>query len=591
MNDFLKQIAGLDSVRNVMFLSRRGELLFSSLPDPASGQESEIGFWKEIIEDLDHPHEADVVFSNGRYYLRKTALGMLVVGMHDGRELSKIKFAGKQIFEKSSDPNLRKKILLKMLLSADDTVKPHLILELVAFADQDVGAALTALLKKEADFRPDVRKKLLLYICRALGHCPFPEAIQPLQQLLASAETASAGKRSLEIREAVGVAIEQLRSVPSRAASSPAAGEQKSPFSPLPAGTGGVSVQETKETARANGSIPRAGELNSLLESGKKNEAISLAMELIEQSAKQKQFAQAEELRDLLMHIDSMALKQIVRAAEIIEEEKQASISKEHLEVWKNLVELLTPDEFPALYHSLVLKKYGNGELIAEQGTSLATLFFINSGRVQIEALKTGVRFQLNTRVAGEIIGAETFFDASVWTVNATSLGAELFLLSREALDALQDAYPTLESKLARFCSSFQTSSAALKSTRKDRRQSERKKVTGRLSFTVLDESGNEMDNEAKGELIDISELGVAFSIHASRKRNAVGFFGRQLRVGLPAGTAAGVLTRDGVVRAVRDMDLISREYSVHIRFNEPLSRRELQQVLDAAEKGGKRPE
>ena len=591
MNDFLKQIAGLDSVRNVMFLSRRGDLLFSSLPDPASDQESETSCWKEIIEDLDHPHEADLVFSSGRYYLRKTALGMLVVGVHDGRELSKIKFAGQQIFEKSSDPDLRKKILLKMLISADDTVKPHIVLELVAFADRDVGAALTALLKREAGFRQDVRKKLLLYICRALGHCSFPEALQPLQQLLASDDSAGAEKRSLEIREAVGVAIEQLNSVPSRAASSSSAGAGKSPSSPSPIRAEGVSVEETKKTARAKGSIPRAGELNNLLESGKKNEAISLAMELIEQSAGQKQFALAEELRDLIMHIDSMALKQIVRAAEIIEEEKQASITKEHLEVWKNLAELLTADEFPALYHSLVLKKYGNGELIAEQGTSLATLFFINSGRVQIEALKAGVRFQLHTRMAGEIVGAETFFDASVWTVNATSLGAELFLLSREALDALQDAYPSLESKLARFCSSFQTSSAALQRTRKDRRQSERKKVTGRLSFTVLDEGGNETDNKAKGEFIDISECGVAFSIHASRKRNAVGFFGRQLRVGLPAGTAAGVLTRDGVVRAVRDMDLISSEYSVHIRFNEALSSRELQQVLAAAEKGGKRPE
>ncbi len=588
MNDFLKQISELASVRNVVFLSTRGELLFSSLSTSVSGEESEAVFWNEIIGDLDFPHEADVVFSSGRYYLRKTAIGILVVGMHDGSDLGKIKFAGKQIFDKISDPNLRKKILLKMLISADDSVKPHIIKELIAFADQEVAAVLIALLKNEADFRPDVRKKLLLFICRALGYCSFPEAVKPLQHLLASHERAGAEKLAFEIREAVGVAIEQLRSVSSRSAPSPAVAAENSLSSPLRTGDDGGSVQAEKKTARAKESLPGAGELNNLLESGKKNEAMALTMELIEQSARKKQFALAEELRDLLMQIDSMALKQIVRAAEIIEEEKQSSISREHLEVWKNLAELLTPDEFPALYHSMVLKKYGNGELIAEQGMSLATLFFITSGRVQIEAVKAGVRFQLNTRMAGEVIGAETFFDASVWTVNAKSLGAELFLLSRRDLDALQDTYPSLESKLARFCSTFQTSSAALKKTRQDRRQSERVKLAGRLSFTVLDESGNETDNEAKGDLVDISEHGIAFSIHASRKRNAVGFFGRQLRVGISAGIPAGVLNRDGVVRAVREMDLIGNEYSVHIRFNVPLSRRELQQILDAAEKGEK---
>ncbi len=591
MNDFLKQISELGSVRNVIFLSTRGELLFSSQPDPASGQESEITCWNEIIADLDSPHEVDVVFSSGRYYLRKTAIGILVVGMHDGRDLGKIKFAGKQIFDKISDPNLRKKILLKMLISADDSVKPNIIKELIAFADGDVAAALIALLKKETQFRQEVRKKLLLFICRALGYCSFPGAVKPLQQLLAAHEAAGAEKLAFEIREAVAVAIEQLGSVPSRSAPPPDVRAEKSQPSPLPTEPEGASVQEKKNAARVKESLPRAAELNNLLESGKKSEAIALAMELIEQSARKKQFALAEELRELLMHIDSMALKQIVRAAEIIEEEKQASISREHLEVWKNLAELLTADEFPALYHSMVLKKYGNDELVAEQGTSMATLFFVNSGRVQIEALKGGVQFQLNTRMAGEVIGAETFFDASVWTVNAKSLGAELFLLSRKNLDALQDAYPSLESKLARFCSTFQTSSAALKRTRKDRRQHERKKLTGRLSFTVLDETGNETDNEAKGELIDISERGVAFSIHASRKTNAVGFFGRQLRVGISAGKSAGVLSRDGIVRAVRDMDLISNEYSVHIRFNEPLSSRELQQILDAAERGEKRSE
>ncbi|MEE4166328.1 MAG: cyclic nucleotide-binding domain-containing protein [Desulfocapsaceae bacterium] len=586
MNDFLKKISALGSVRNVIFLSKRGDALFSANPDPETDQRSEATDWHQIIEELDYPPEADIVFANGRYYLKRTDLGVLVVGMRDGSDLSKIKFAGKQIFDKLADKNLRKKVLLNMLSSADDEVKPCIIKELVDFADPEVAGALMALLEKEAGFSQNARKKLLLFICRTLGYCAFPDAINSLQDLLAAHEQGGAETLSFEIREAVTVSIEQLKQcVPARPGTSGAVSKEAP--SPPPVRT--ESIDSSAQAGKVKETIPRARELNKLLESGKTAEALTLAMELIEKSAKNKQFALAEELRDLLIQVDSMALKQIVRAAEIIEEEKQASISSDHLEVWKNLVEVLAPEEFSALYHAMVLKKYGNGELVAEQGASLATLFFINSGRVQLLAAKGSVELKLGDRQAGEIIGAETFFDASVWTVNAKSLGAELFLLSRSSLDALHDAHPTLEAKLARFCSTFQASSAALKTPRGDRRQHQRRKLSGRLSFSVLDASGNETDSEAKGDFIDISQGGVAFSIHASRKRNALGFFGRRLRVDFYTGMSTGLLSRNAIVRAVRDMDLISNDYSVHIRFDEPLSSRELHQVIDAAEKGEER--
>jgi len=581
MNDFLNKISQLSSIRNVIFLSVRGEPLFSS-----NGSKAEIRCWHEIIDELEAPKEADIVFSSGRYYIRKTDIGHVIIGMHDDRDTSKIKRACSQIADKISDVKLRKKILLKMLSSANDVVKPSIIKELVFFADQEVAIALISLLRKEADFSADIRKKLLLFICQTLGYCASKDAVYPLKKLLASHQADGAEALSFEIHEAVGISIEQLeRSLTLQPAIAPTAATVESQSATALTNDSISPSREKKESVQVPEDIPEAEKINKLLSSGKKDEAISLAMQLLEESATKKRFVVADALRELIIQIDSMALMQIVRAAEIIEEEKLASINPDHLNVWKNLTEILTTEEFSALYHSMVEKHFSIGEFIARQGANLATLFFINSGRVQIQASKQSVDIPLTTKEAGEVIGAGTFFETSVWTVNVKSLGAELFLLSRKNLNTLLSEHPSLESKLAHFCSTFQSSSAILKKTRKDRRQFERKRLLSRLTFALLDERGNETDIVAKGEIIDISRGGVGFSIHSSRKRNAVSFFGRQLKVSIFAGMSSGQLSRDGTVQAVRDMDLIGNEYSLHIKFREQLSTMELQQVLKSGEK------
>ncbi len=586
MNEFLNKISQLSSIRNVIFLSARGEPLFSSQHTSGNGSQTEIRHWNEIIDELGNPKEADIVFSSGRYYIRNINIGSIIIGMHDDRDVSKIKRACSQIADKISDVKLRKKILLKMLTSAEDVVKPSIIKELVFFADQEVAVALISLLKKEADLRDDAGKKLLLFICQTLGYCASKDAVGPLKKLLATHQADGAEALSFEIREAVGISLEQLeRSLAAQPAPPPEAATVKSQPARVLTNNNISPSQDKKESVQVPVDIPEAEKINNLLDSGKKDEAISLAMQLLEKSARKKQFSIADALRELIIQIDSMALMQIVRAAEIIEEEKLASIKPDHLKVWKNLTEILTTEEFSALYHSMVEKHFSNGEFIARQGANLATLFFINSGRVQIQASKQGVDIPLTTKEAGEVVGAGTFFETSVWTVNVKSLGAELFLLSRKNLNTLLNEHPSLESKLAHFCSTFQSSSSILKKTRKDRRQFDRKRLLSRLTFALLDESGNETDIAAKGDIIDISRGGVGFSIHSSQKRNAVSFFGRQLKVSIFAGISSGLLSRNGTVQAVRDMDLIGNEYSLHIKFREPLSTMELQQVLEAGEK------
>ena len=77
----------------------------------------------------------------------------------------------------------------------------------------------------------------------------------------------------------------------------------------------------------------------------KKDAAVNLLFELIVSSARQKDFKQAETLRQKLFDVDSLALDPIIKSAEIIEAEKNASIDQTHLTAWREFYDMLSPEE------------------------------------------------------------------------------------------------------------------------------------------------------------------------------------------------------------------------------------------------------
>lgn len=566
MTTFLNKISRLDSIQNVALLSNQGETLFFDQKDSTPGnRESVSSYWNEIISDLDRPQTAEFAFTKGRYYLTHTTIGYLIIGLKNDKALEKIRQACATILTKLSDPNLCKRLLLTLLTQSDDTIKPNIIRELRPYADEEVAAVLIFLLRGEKDFVPEVRKELQLLICQTLGYCSSGDAVAALKAFLATSKTEVNAPGS-RVSEAVRISIEQLeRSSPQKIQADP----QKGPS------------HEVRKTVQAD--IPQKQQIDELLDKGMKDEAVALTMQLIKQCADKKQFEAAEQLRDYLIKVNPMALLEIIRAAEVIEEAKQSGIDRNHLETWKKLTEILSNEEFSALYHAMTPKSYANGKTIVQQGFNARTLLFINRGQVQIQTRNQDNFIPLSVKGAGDIIGIETFFEASVWTDQVKSLGCEVFLLSRQKLEALREHHPSLEPKLSDFCSSFQSISAELRKSGRNRRQFKRKIISGRISFAVLNTDGREISTEAKGDLIDISTGGVAFTIHSSQKKNAARLFGRQLRVSLQAGTTSQMITRKGTVQAVRDVDLIGNEYSLHLEFSQQLSYSELQQIVEVS--------
>lgn len=80
MKDLFKDIFNIDNVQGVMFLPIKGKLVFSEF---VSQQPKKIGDinWPPFIQTLNGIHEAELIFENNRFYLRRAGLGYILVVM------------------------------------------------------------------------------------------------------------------------------------------------------------------------------------------------------------------------------------------------------------------------------------------------------------------------------------------------------------------------------------------------------------------------------------------------------------------------------------------------------------------------------
>lgn len=582
MNTFLNKLSTLDPIRDIILLSPSGAPLFSVHKDLAGDdREKYYENWQAILQDLDHASGMELLFSHGTYHLALTPIGYLIISVTDAATLTTVKEGCHTVLKKLAHPFLCKRVLLNLLSSAENSIKQNIINELIPYADHEVAAVLIFLLQKEIDSSGHFPKELLLLICKVLGDCSSQKAVPVLENFLSSRipeenvngdDVFEAAKKALkQLGQQDATVTPQQRNVSS---DHPPAAKLSNNHPPI---TTQTKIKEQGPSPTLH--HPQQGEVQALLSKGLQDEALQLLSALIENCANKQDFNTAYQLREWLIEVNPMALTEIIHTAELIENAKLAAIPKDQLKTWQSLVDALSSEEFPSLYHEMTKKRYAKGQLIVEQGALARALLFINSGSVMIESRSQGRLRPIQTKGAGEVLGAGVFFTASVWTVSVKSNGCELSLLPRKKLDKLLKHYPSLESKLSEFCNNFHSTSQQLDTGSNNRREFTRKDASGRVTFVVLDAKGNAISSEAKGNLLDISMGGIAFSIHSSLKKNAIALFGRQLKVSLKTIDSSIQLVRHGKVKAVRDIDLIGNEYSLHIEFNKQLSGSEVLQV------------
>ena len=81
MKKVFDDILSIEDVNGVMLFSFKGELIFKEFISSLSGGPETRDWWGLFILSLDGVKEADLVFEKSKFYIRKTAIGYLIVLM------------------------------------------------------------------------------------------------------------------------------------------------------------------------------------------------------------------------------------------------------------------------------------------------------------------------------------------------------------------------------------------------------------------------------------------------------------------------------------------------------------------------------
>ena len=81
MKKLFKDILNLEDVRGAMLFSFKGELLHKEFLIPLAEEPETKDWWALFMHSLNGTREADLVFENSKFYIRKTDIGYLIIIM------------------------------------------------------------------------------------------------------------------------------------------------------------------------------------------------------------------------------------------------------------------------------------------------------------------------------------------------------------------------------------------------------------------------------------------------------------------------------------------------------------------------------
>ncbi len=472
----------------------------------------------------------------------------------------------------------RKQLLLRALDESSESIKVQVVGALANFCDAEVAVKLVDLLASHEHFSEPNRNDLLLQLMETLGRCAFPVAHKGVSAFLQARGQRATKKISEQVWSSAEKALKFLHNElqETRKKHIQASQLRKNALKQA------AKMSKTGVTQRVITGLPQEQAVRSLVARGDKEAAGKQLLELIERAARLRNFVQAEKLREWLVEIDSTALGPIVLATEIIDQEKIAAIDKGHLEIWSGLYDILTTDEFSAVYHALKHKTYENEEIIVNQGALQGALFFINSGKVKLYFGDQGSEVLVDTMGRGQVFGEGAFFEASVWTISVAAVGrSEISVLKLDALQQWAEDFPGLDEKLQAFCKKFEKIEDFIKRTSNDRRQHKRYRIAGRVAATLLDDRGRGIGTGFMAELFDISAGGLSFLLRISQKENVRLLLGRKMLVQLPKGMMATEgIALAGDILAVKNTYAVENDYSLHMKFDTVIDLKQLHDVV-----------
>ncbi len=320
--------------------------------------------------------------------------------------------------------------------------------------------------------------------------------------------------------------------------------------------------------------------VDKYVQDGKTDEAVGLLFSLIEACAREKNFVKAEALRDRLFEVDSMALNEIIKSAEIIEEEKAESLDQDHMEVWKEFYGSLTTEESNIFFFAMKKSRYEPGEPVFRQGDKNDRLYFIDQGQLKMVYAQRGAEKLIRNLGPGSLAGEDTFFSITVCTTSLVPHSrVKLNSLDRATYEKWEEEQPALASKVKAYSLALKKESDVLREKGLNRRAYRRIKMTGPILFYVLNAAGEPIGKAFKGDMADVSLGGLSFYIKTANRKNALMLLGRRLRVkfDLPGGGGKREVKQVGTITGV--INHLFNDYSIHMRFDTPMNKLVLEEI------------
>ena len=316
--------------------------------------------------------------------------------------------------------------------------------------------------------------------------------------------------------------------------------------------------------------------LASYIRKNKKELAVGLLFKLIVKHAQTKNFAKADALREKLFKVDSMALNEIVKSADIIEAAKVAAIDPVHRQVWSHLYHQLTNEETISLYYGMQKASYEAEQIIYRQGEMNSNLYFINAGKIKMFYHKDKDNILLKTLAPGDIAGEDTFFSHSTCTTSLMAHSAvQLNFLERAVFTKWRAEDPHLANQLQDYCLQLEPIEALLQKKELERRVHRRYALSASAAIRILDRPGKKV---FKGDISDISVSGISFIMNTSQEL-AESFLGCcvNLKFSLPEGLPERRIDQNGSIVGVHSR--LFNEYLVNVKWDEPLDGRIIERI------------
>jgi predicted Zn finger-like uncharacterized protein len=295
-----------------------------------------------------------------------------------------------------------------------------------------------------------------------------------------------------------------------------------------------------------------------------------------------KKFKEAERLRSQLMKIAPMALTEIIRTGEIIDQEKTAAMDFEKVKLWAGLYEKLTKSEAAALYFALSNMTVKANDPVYKQGQFDDRLYFILSGRLKLSYFdnEVGRHLEYGFLDKGDITGEDAFFTlTSHSSTLAAQTDAELLFLGKTDFENILVENPNIETKLFEYCEKVKKTYRQIGKKGKARRSSNRYATS--LTGQVFTGGPGDplMKNATKVTITDISAGGLCYVVQNMKKEEAAALHKKWISIitSYKKGPLMVDIKKPAKVIAVFFHPF--GECSVHVQFKEPMDEKTVREI------------